>query len=324
MKKISYLLLMIIVSLVITSVGCKKKTDDDTATKEQYVGTWQGTYTYTGDEPETGEATITIRLSQGNLLGYLALDDDLAVLRLRLTLFADGVYNFSLVNSTPEEEDCQNWNAGGTLTLSGNVITINISGTFCGSQGQDQGTLTGNLSKTSSTPEDSDFITFAQAGREWRYRVTGFDGDDCMLKFYLAEDLGNGVFSGIISGDCEWIGPQAQFWWYVSPTMWCDMQSASLDTRIVNIMAFANVGDVYETIIGNDTTIVTVMSLNDPVMIDGKTYNCWKVLKKTNQFGGYSEGYAWGTFAIGLIKYEGILPNQPHDVHLEELTWKNF
>ena len=325
MKQISYVLVMIILSVVITSVGCKKK-GDDAPTKDQFVGTWQGAFTYTGSDGQvqTGQATITIRLSGESLLGYLSVEEDPLVYRFQLLSFVDGVYTFKLVNSTPEDEDCQNWNVNGTITLSGNVITINMSGIFCGPQGEEPGTFAGNLSKTSSTPEDSNFITFAQVGREWHYRVTGFDGDQCTLIFNLNEDLGNGVFSGIVSGDCEWIGAQAQFWWYVSPQMWCDMQSASLNTRFVNIRADAKVGDVYKSVVGNDSTEVTVLSINDQVIIAGTTYNCYKVLKKTNQFGSYSEGWAWGNNAVGFIKYEAIIPNNPHDVHLEELVYKNF
>ncbi|NQV03576.1 MAG: hypothetical protein HQ542_13080 [Bacteroidia bacterium] len=325
MKKNSYLLVMIILSVVMTSIGCKKKNDDNSTSKEQYAGTWQGTITFTGGQTWTELATLTIRLSGENLLGYFSVQGDPEITRLRLITFANGVYSFSLVCSTPDDEDCQNWNVTGTLILvTTNNISINMSGTFCGSQGGEQGTLTGDLAKISSTPEDANYITFGQVGREWRYRVTGFDGTQCLLEYYLSGDLGNGVFSGIATSDCGWQWDQIQYWWYVSPNMWCDMSSASLDTRILNILADTKVGDIYQTILGEDTVTVTVLSLNDPVIIDGKTYNCIKVRKEGFQFDHYFEGYAWMTFGIGLIKYEAIEPNQPYDVHLEELIWKNF
>lgn len=326
MKKISYPLVMIILSVVMTFVGCKKKNNDDnTANKDQYVGTWQGIIASIDDGKWSDTATVSIRLSGDNLFGYLTTAGDPEVSRLRLISFADGIFTYALICNTPEEEDCQNWNVTGTLTLTGtNVIKLYLSGTFCGPQGGEQGTVTGDLTKTSSIPDDSNYITFAQVGREWRYRVTGFDGMQCMLKYYLTGDLGNGVFSGIATNDCNWQWETMDYWWYVSPAKWCDMQSASLDTMILNIRADAKVGDVYTTVIGSDSVVVEVLSLNDPVIIDGKTYTCYKILKKGNQFGGYSEGYGWGTFGIGFIKYEAIEPNNPWDVHLEELVWKNF
>jgi len=325
MKKISYLLIMIVVCMIMTPVGCKKKSDDsNTSSIDQFVGTWQGPITFSGTEVWDKMATLSIRLSDNVLTGFLTIQDDPDVSRLRQISFANGVMSFALVCSTPEDEDCQNFNVSGTLALNGNAIKINMSGTFCGNGGGEQGTVTGDIVKTSSTPDDSKYITFAQVGREWQYRITGFDGYQCILKFSLTEDLGNGVFAGTMSNDCGWGSGQNQFWWYVSPAMWCDMMNASLNTRILNIRSDAQVGDIYQTIYGEDTVTVTVLSLNDPVVIDGTTYSCYKILKKTTQFGSYSEGYAWGTFAIGFIKYEAILPNQPYDVHLEELIFKNF
>ncbi|MFC2101714.1 hypothetical protein ACFLS7_01850 [Bacteroidota bacterium] len=325
MKKISYLFVMIVLSVVITTVGCKKKTDDNTSTKDQYVGTWQGTINFVSiDESYTEQATITIRLSGENILGYLIIHDEFNVDRLRLIIFENGVYSFAIVCSDPGHEDCEKWDVKGTLTLSEtNVLQLNVSGMFCGQNGGKQGTLTGDLSKTSSTPDDSNFFTFAQVGREWHYRVTGYDGGECLMKFHLNEDLGNGIFTGIMTNDaCGW--EQRQYCWYVSPAQWCDMENVYLDSRIVNIQADAKVGDVYYSALPNDTITMTVLSLNDPVIIDGKTYSCMKIKRQGVLYGKHFDGYIWVTFETGLIKYEQILPNQTGDVHLEELIWKNF
>lgn len=315
---------MIILSMAITLVGCSKNETDNTTTKDQYVGTYQGTIVYNDGTAQSGQVTLSIVLSNGVLTGYFQPQDDPYAYRLREVSFEDGVLHVSFVCSSPEEEDCANFSVTGTLTFVDNIIIIGLSGTFCGSGGGIQATVSGNLPRIDPIPDVTNFFTFAQAGREWRYKVTGFDGTACFLSFHLTEDLGNGVFGGSATNDCNWQWDVVQFWWYVSPNAWCDMMTASLNSRILNLMSDAKVGDIYTTIIGNDSIVVEVISLNDPVVIDGNTYNCLKLLKKGKQFDHYSEGYSWVTFDIGMVKYEAIIPNQATDVHLEELIWKNF
>lgn len=323
MKHINCSLVVIILLGITALAGCSNKETADTATKENYVGTFQGTIVYNAGTAQTGEATLSIVLRNGLLTGYLQTQDDPYAYRLREVSFDDGVLHVSLVCSSPEEPDCANWNVTGTLTFVDNILIVSLSGTFCGSGGGTQATVSGNIPRIDPEPEISGFITFAQAGREWQYRVTTFSGIECLMSFALTTDLGNGVFAGTFTNDCGWTSG-TPFWWYVSPNGWCDMLSADLNTRILNILSNAKVGDIYQTIQGDDTTTVTVLSLNDPVVIDGITYTCYKLLKQTTQFGSYSEGYSWMTFDIGMIKYEAILPNHDYDVQYEELILRNF
>jgi len=320
MKHIHLSLVGILLLGVAALIGCSKKESNDTIVKEQYVGTFQGTLVYNDGTAQPNEVTLSIILSNGVLTGYLKSVDDPYAYRLREVSFEEGVLHISVVCITPEDPDCANWSVTGTLSFVDNILIVNISGTFCGNI---HATITGNIPRIDPEPEISSYITFAQVGREWQYRVTAFNGMECLMTFALTNDLGNGVFAGIFTTDCGWTSG-TPFWWYVSPNAWCDMMSADLNTRILNILSDAEVGDIYQTIQGDDTTTVTVLSVNDPVVIDGITYSCYKLLKKTTQFGSYSEGYAWMTFDIGMIKYEAILPANPTDVQTEELIIRNF
>lgn len=313
---------MVILSVIITYTGCKKESNDENnATKDQFIGTWQGILTFdASSEPFTSQSTLTILQSGDNLSGYLIIHNDPEIQRLRLITLTNGVYSMEVICGDPGHIDCHSWDFSGTLTLAEtNLIKFNVSGVVCQ---EIQGTLTGDFTKISSIPDDSGYITFAQIGREWRYRFTGWDSSLCELKMNIDEDLGNGIFSAIVTTDC--FGWPPKIWWYVSPNKWCDMDSTLLDTRILNVRADAKVGDVYQTILDGDTITVTVLSLSDPVTIEGTTYNCIKLLKEGTQWEQYFKGYCWMTFDIGLIKYEAIYPNQPHDVHYEELIFKNF
>jgi hypothetical protein len=325
MKTVYIYLIMLAVSMTVIAGGCKKKNTEPADNRAQFVGTWQGTITFTGGTGWTDQGILSVRLSGDNLIGYVTRVSEPVVMRLRMISFANGIYSFEMVCANPDDPDCQTWNVTGTLTISGTtILQLSASGTFCGPGGGIQGTVTGDLTRTSPNPDDSNYITFAQAGREWHLRITDYSGNQCTYILHLDQDLGNGIFSGTGTTDCNWPTQLTTFYWYVQPGIWCDMRTASLDSRILNIRSDAQVGDTYQSIVGNDTITVTILSLNDQVVIDGKTYDCIKGRKYGHQWLGYSDGYFWMQFNTGLIKYEALQPNGPTDVHYEELVWRNF
>jgi hypothetical protein len=326
MKTKQFMWAMIPLVLGVFLAGCSKDENNENqdVVKSDLVGTWEGTITFTSTQPQSGTARLAITLSNDMLTGFLSVQDDPYTTRIQGISFSNGVWNCSLVCNTPNEDDCKNFNVTGTITKSGQSLNISFAGIFCGKDGGEQATVTGTFTLLNTIPDVGRFFTFAALGREWRYKVTNFDQSECLLEFQITEDKGNGVFAGIATNDCQWMWQQTPFWWYVSPNQWCDMMSPSLDSCIMNLLSNAKAGDHYQTFFGNDTVWVDVLSVSDPVTINGQTYDCYKLYKKTHQFGSYSEGYVWMTFNLGMIKYEAISPNSPSDVFTEELIWRNF
>ena len=92
MKKITYILVIIIFTMVITAPGCKKESNDENnVTKEQFVGTWQGILTFAAtSESFTEQTTLTILQSGENLSGYLIINNDPEIQRRYLARSRSG------------------------------------------------------------------------------------------------------------------------------------------------------------------------------------------------------------------------------------------
>jgi len=311
--------------------GCTKKSDDtNTPTNpdlSQFVGQWQGSVHYkSASDSSTSTVTVNyISIENGNILGFLNTGAD--VNYLSSNTFSNGVLSFVVSNAQPGPGNCLNFKVTGTATPTGtNQISVNISGIFCSGTGGEQATVTGTMSKISPTPDISHYLRFCASGRSWTYKVTAWDGSTCQFTFAITKDHKNGVFEGNMTTNCNWSFTNKTIGWYVQPTEWDDMYDTTLASRVINYQTWAVVGTKFMYAQNGDTVITTVLSLNDPVTVNGVNYNCIKLYRdfRYNEVGRNSTGYCWFTYSVGMIKYEALTPNGPTDVHYEELWSKNF
>jgi hypothetical protein len=144
----------------------------------------------------------------------------------------------------------------------------------------------------------------------------------------MAEDYQNGVFKFNQTNTCGWQIVYPIGYWYTTPQEWADMRDSIVAHRFTNFRTDAVVGTVYTTVIGQDSVVNTVESLDDLVTIDNQSYHCIRIhtfqVHHDSVF-SYADGKAWCNYQYGFIKFENLITSGPPSaVHYEELISKNF
>ncbi len=323
MKKIITFFAAIIILLLCFS-GCKKSSDNTTIitpdARDQYLGTWKGLVTDSTKSTSDSLTLALIKQSDNNLVeGYITFRHN--VYKIIEKLFANGIFTFTVINYDPQ---CQSYTLTFTIKLdnSGNLVIV-FKGFYCDALGIN---VSGIIGKTSPTADLTHIFTFARPGRSWTWRVTNFDNSTCTFTYTMGKDYGNGVYKFTMSTNCNWqtFGPIG--YWYVTPQEWADMSDSIPAHRFTNIRTDAQVGTVYMTVIGQDSVVNTVESLDDVVTIDGQSYHCGRIHTYQFHFPNYhANGLAWCNYQYGFIKFENLdPPAPPTGVHYEELISKNF
>jgi hypothetical protein len=321
MKNIFITLLSFLLILVSLS-GCKKSGDNTTTTtdaRDKYLGTWQGVVT---DSLKTTSDTLTVAILKTDVFnpleGYITYRHN--IYKINENIFFGGV-SFSVINYDPQ---CQSYTLSFTINLNnaGNLV-ISFKGFYCDGL---EINVSGTIGKTSGAADLSHIIRFARPGHSWTWRVTNFNNTTCTFKYTMGTDYGNGVYKFNMSTNCSWqnFGPIG--YWYVTPQEWADMTDSIPAHRFTNFRTDARVGTVYTTVIGQDSVVNTVESLDDLVTIDNQSYHCVRI--RTYQYhppSYHANGLAWCNYQYGFIKFENLDTSAPPTgVHYEELISKNF
>jgi len=313
-----------ILFLLLSFSGCKKSSDNKTNTttdaRDKYLGTWQG---LVSDSLKSTSDTLTVALlkqSDNNLVeGYVTFRKN--VYKIIEKLLADGIFSFTVINYDP---NCTSYNLTFIITLdnSGNLI-ISFTGFYCNGL---QINTTGIIGKINPQADLSHILTFARTGHSWTWRVTNFDNSTCSFTYTMGKDYQTGVFKFNQTNTCDWQTMPPIGYWYTTPQEWADMTDSIVAHRYTNFRTDAKVGTVYMTVIGQDSVVNTVESLDDLVTIDNQSYHCVRI--HTYQFHApsyHANGKAWINYQYGFIKFENLDTSGPSSaVHYEELISKNF
>lgn len=130
------------------------QTYNSTFSNGNFIGTWKGSITFSsiGENIICSDSTVVLALNgtqlDGTLTGANCVGGNMGINNISGTV-SNGTFSFNLPNSDPSDPDCANWNLPMTANLDANLtsMTVNGSGTVCGSGGGKQGTVTGSLDK---------------------------------------------------------------------------------------------------------------------------------------------------------------------------------
>ena len=326
MKKI-FLFLAASIILLLSFSGCKKSSDNTTTTtdaRDKFLGTWQGVVTDSSKSTKSDTIKVALLKESDNdkVEGYVTLRHN--VYKIIENSLTNGTFSFTVINYDP---NCQSYTLTFIIKLdnSGNLI-ISFIGYYCDSN---QVHITGTIGKTGATADLTNIYTFGRLGHSWTWRATSFDGSTCTFTYTMTKDYQNGVYKFGMTNTCGWQWVYPIGYWYVTPQEWADMTDSIPAHRFTNCRTDAVVGTVYMTVIGKDSVVNTVESLDDPVTINNQTYQCARIHTYQVHYSHdtmiyHADGKAWGNAQYGFIKFENLLSDIPSAVHYEELISKNF
>ncbi len=179
--------------------------------------------------------------------------------------------------------------------------------------------------ENNNVPPPETSFTLAQVGHHWVYRITNSKAL-CDYDVEVTKDLGNGVYELFYQkGNCSWAFDSYTAYMYCTPEEWGSVSSLNPLNVQTNLRTDATVGTKYTWIDSQDTIIVTVLRLDDPVTVPAGSFNSVKVMKegKMHPPGDTTDFavYYWITYNYGLVKIENIFGNPGMDQELVSANW---
>ncbi len=326
----NYLLILISVICIIPFSGCTKKSfDPTTKSREDFIGTWQGSVsTFKNNKFVKEYGTIVMYPDEtGNALsGIFFLKANSIFHEFQ---FVNGTLYFKVVNSDPANLLCQNWNLGGyAIFTSENTIEVNISGNECGQVGEEYIEWSGSVLKTVVASDSVEYYNFGKNGNTWTYQVTLWDGSSCQVERKIDQVSSGYLFSGPVSQTCNWTGQNLTFKWEVAPDNFSNVNDTLLSNRPFSLPINAKPGVVYSTYVKHDTITLTLLDTNLLISTPAGSFKCavfrYSEPVYPNKFKVNRISYFWINNLAGIVRHRVENPVYVTDVSVEELISKNF
>ena len=326
----SYLLILISAIFLISFSGCKKKSFDPTGkTIEDFIGTWKGNIsTFKNNQLLKEYGTMVIYPDAGGKLlsGILFMKETSVFHSFQ---FVKGTLYFKVVNNDPVNVMCQNWSLGGYAVFSDEgKIDIRITGNECGQLGDEFINWLGTMASVQVPADSVKYFNFAKTGNSWSYKVTLKNGDSCQVQKLVNNVTASYQFSGATTQTCGWAGQNRSFNWIVSPSEFSVVNDSTLSEKPCTFPINAKPGVVYNSYVNSDTLTVTLLDTTAVITTPAGSYSCFRfrytgpvhtcTVKYTRT------AYLWLNNRYGVVRQEVLNPPDSTDVHIQELSSKNF
>jgi hypothetical protein len=316
--------------LLIPFTGCKKGSFDAASkTRQDFVGTWEGTVsTFKNNQllKENGTMVIYSDAVTQVLSGILFTKTTNVFHEFQ---FVDGTLYFKVDNPDPANPMCQNWSLGGyAVFLDDNKMDIHITGNECGDVGSEFVDWVGTMLPDQVSPDSLKYYNFGKIGNSWNYKTTLKNGDSCQVQKQISLMSGSNLYIGSTAQTCGWTNPNMIFKWNVAPDSFTIVNDSTWSNRAFAFPINAKQGVVYKTYVNADTLTMTLLDTSQIITTPAGSFQCTYfrytepvgtgVLKITRT------SYIWLNYRYGVIRQEVANPVDSTDVQLQVLSSKNF
>jgi hypothetical protein len=286
------------------------------------VGQWKGTFpTNSVDDPLASEMKMSFIPYANNttLTGYLNTPD--GILILDNAIFFGNIFSFTIRNSHFYDPNCQSWNASGSAYLLHiNNIGLSYGGTFCGTKPTD---VSGTMTRSSSNPDSTVFLTMALPGHRLTYDLQMYDTNQLELTHEYLKDLGTGVWrmKSTIGG------ASGTSYLFVTPVEWgyLPINDSLPEKKITAYRIDAKTGIKYVSVVSpGDSIVSTVASLGEVITVPAGSFKCIRVEQEYKFSGTGTKEFRviWISNTCGMVKSNRYLNDSLVSTQL--LKEKNF
>lgn len=326
----TYLLIIIGAIFLIPFSGCKKKSFDPSGkSREDFIGTWQGsisTFKNNKSWTENGSVVIYDDVANKTLSGIIFMKETRVFHEFQ---FVDGTLYFKVINNDPTNPICQTWNLGGYAVFSAEgKLDIRITGNECGQIGSEFVNWVGAMVQTQVSADSVKYYNFAKSGNSWSYKITLRSEDTCVVQRQVNQVSASYLFSGATSQTCGWAGQTWTFKWNVTPAGFSIVNDSTISYKPITFPIDAKPGVVYNSYIKNDTITVTLTDVEQLITTPAGNFTCVRFMYTEPVYSGILKmrkiAYLWLNNRYGIIKQEVLNPADVTEIQVQELLTKNF